>query len=48
MAGTIVGTQNYCQIAVNGPKDARALVIKCYDKTNACQWEQTIPSAALR
>jgi hypothetical protein len=48
VAGTIVGTQNYCQIAVNGPKDARALVIKCYDKTNACQWEQTIPSAALR
>ncbi|NDC75959.1 alkaline phosphatase family protein [bacterium] len=48
VAGTIVGTQNYCQIAVNGPKDARALVIKCYDKTNAFQWEQTIPSAALR
>ncbi len=48
VAGTIVGTQNYCQIAVTGPKDARALVIKCFDKTNAFQWEQTIPSAALR
>jgi len=48
VAGTIVGTQNYCQVAITGPKDARALVIKCYDKTNAFQWERTIPSAALR
>lgn len=48
VAGTIVGTQNYCQITITGPADARAVVIKCHDKTNAVQWEQTIPSAALR
>ncbi len=45
--GTIVGTQNYCQVSITGPKDARAVQIRCYDKTNALQWEQSIPASAL-
>jgi alkaline phosphatase D len=46
--GTIVGTQNYCKISVTGTNETRALVIRCYDKTNAFQWEQTVPFSALR
>lgn len=45
--GTIVGTQNYCVVAITGPKEARAVQIRCYDKTNALQWEQSIPATAL-
>ncbi len=45
--GTIVGTQNYSVIRATGPKEARALVVRCYDKANAFQWEETIPAAAL-
>lgn len=45
--GTVVGTQNYCQVAVTGPKETRAIVVRCYDKTNALQWEHTIPASAL-
>lgn len=45
--GTIVGTQNYCQLRLTGPADTRAVVIRCYDKTNAFQWEHTIPAADL-
>jgi alkaline phosphatase D len=45
--GTLVGTQNYCQLRLTGPKDARAVVIRCYDKSNAFQWEHTIPAADL-
>ena len=45
--GTILGTQNYCQIRLVGEKASRALVIRCYDKTNAFLWEQTIPASAL-
>lgn len=47
IAGTIVGTQNYCKISATGTKDTRALVIRCYDKANVFQWEQTIPASAL-
>jgi alkaline phosphatase D len=47
VAGTIVGTQNYCQILVAGPKETRALVIRCFDKTNTLQWEQSVPAALL-
>ena len=45
--GTLVGTQNYCQVSIVGPKDARALHIRCFDKTNALQWEHTIPASDL-
>ena len=45
--GTVVGTQNYSVVRVTGPKEARALVVRCYDKTNALQWEERIPAAAL-
>lgn len=47
VAGTIVGTQNYCQIRVTGEKETRALVIRCYDKANTFQWEQTILASTL-
>jgi alkaline phosphatase D len=47
IAGTIVGTQNYCVVKLAGTNDARAIVIRCYDKTNALQWEQKIPASAL-
>ncbi|MEY4489034.1 MAG: hypothetical protein RIQ79_1542 [Verrucomicrobiota bacterium] len=47
IAGTIVGTQNYCVVKLTGGKDSRAVLIRCYDKTNAFQWEQTIPASAL-
>ncbi len=45
--GTIVGTQNYCQVRLAGPKEARVMLVRCYDKTNALQWEHTIPAAEL-
>lgn len=45
--GTIVGTQNYCHVALAGAKETRAVQIRCYDKTNALQWEHTIPASAL-
>lgn len=47
VAGTIVGTQNYCQVFITGPKEARAVQIRCYDKTNALQWEQSIHASSL-
>ena len=47
IAGTIVGTQNYCKISATGAEDTRALVIRCYDKANVFQWEKTIPASAL-
>jgi alkaline phosphatase D len=45
--GTVVGTQNYCVIKLTGTKETRALAIRCYDKANALQWEQTVPASAL-
>lgn len=45
--GTLVGTQNYCQIRVTGPADARALVVRCHDRDNVLQWERTVPAAWL-
>ena len=47
IAGTVVGTQNYCKISITGTKETRALVIRCYDKANVFQWEQSIPAFAL-
>jgi alkaline phosphatase D len=45
--GTLVGTQNYCQLYVRGPKDARELLVRCLDATNTLQWEHIIPLSAL-
>lgn len=45
--GTLVGTQNYCQVRLTGPANARAVVIRCHDKTNAFQWEHTIAASDL-
>lgn len=45
--GTIVGTQNYSVVRLTGSKESRALVVRCYDKTNAFQWEERIPASAL-
>jgi alkaline phosphatase D len=47
IAGTIVGTQNYCVLSIKGAKESRVIVIRCYDKANVFQWEQTIPASAL-
>ncbi|HEX2099515.1 MAG TPA: alkaline phosphatase D family protein [Candidatus Synoicihabitans sp.] len=46
--GSIVGTQNYCQVFVRGTGDGRELFVRCFDDTNALQWEQTIPLTELR
>lgn len=45
--GTLVGTQNFCQVFVRGPADARELLVRCVDRTNAVRWEHVIPLTAL-
>jgi alkaline phosphatase D len=47
VSGTIVGTQNYCQVRLTGQADARAVVIRCHDKDNTLQWEHTISASEL-
>jgi alkaline phosphatase D len=46
--GTLVVDQNYCVLAIHGPRDERVLTITCYDKTNAKRWSHDIPAAELR
>ena len=46
--GTQVVDQNYCTLALGGPKDGRTLTIACIDKTGAKRWERTINEAELK
>ncbi len=46
--GTVVNTQNYCQVSVGGPRNARTLVVRSYDSTNTLRWTHEIPAAELR
>ncbi len=46
--GTFVVDQNYCTIALGGPKAARIVTIACFDKTGAKRWERSIAEAELK
>lgn len=46
--GTIVGTQNYCRAWIRGPRDAREILLRCFDAANVLQWEHVIPLEELR
>ena len=46
--GTLVVDQNFCTLALSGPKAARVLTIACFDKTGAKRWERTIAGAELK
>jgi alkaline phosphatase D len=46
--GTLVQDQNYCRIAITGPRNARLITLTCYDKTGAQLWRQVIPVADLQ
>ena len=46
--GTLVVDQNYCTLALSGPKEARVLTIACFDKTGVKRWERTIAEAELK
>jgi alkaline phosphatase D len=46
--GTLVVDQNYCTIALGGPKAARVVTMTCFDKTGARRWERTIAEAELK
>jgi alkaline phosphatase D len=48
VAGTQVVENNYCVLALRGPKDARVLTIACHDKAGAKLWERTIPESDLK
>src|SRR5207253_2710152 len=46
--GTLVVDQNYCTLALSGPKEARVVTIACFDKTGAKRWERSIAETELR
>jgi alkaline phosphatase D len=46
--GTFLADQNYCTLALGGPKDARTITIACFDKTGAKRWERTIAEGELK
>jgi alkaline phosphatase D len=46
--GTLVADQNYCVLALSGPRKERVLTIACYDKTNTKRWEHRIAAADLK
>ena len=48
VAGTLVVDQNYCTLALSGPKDARIITVSCFDKDGAKRWERVIAEAELR
>lgn len=45
---TLVATQNYCELAVAGPKGRRTLTITCIDKTGTKRWSHIIEASELR
>jgi len=48
VAGTQVVGQNYCTLALHGPKDARVLTIACVDQQGVTRWTRDIPAAELK
>ncbi len=46
--GTFLADQNYCAIAITGPKDDRSVTISCFDKTNTKRWEHVIKASELK
>jgi len=46
--GTLVADQNYCVLALHGPKDDRVLTITCFDKTNTQRWTHDIRASELK
>jgi alkaline phosphatase D len=48
VAGTQVVDQNYCTLALHGPKDARVLTITCIDKQGVTRWTHDITAAELK
>ena len=46
--GTFVADQNYCTVALGGPKGARVITMACFDKTGTKRWERTIAEAELK
>ncbi len=45
---TVVQTQNYCQVAVTGPRDDRLITITCYSRTGEQLWQREIRANDLR
>lgn len=46
--GTQVVDQNFCTLAIHGPKGARILTIACIDKQGATRWTHDIKAEDLR
>ena len=46
--GTLVADQNYCAIAISGPKNARVATFSCYDKTNTLRWSHAVQASELK
>ncbi len=46
--GTLVDDQNYCLLAVHGPRNERVLTITCYDHANVRRWSREIRADELR
>ncbi|MEI6105403.1 MAG: alkaline phosphatase D family protein [Opitutae bacterium] len=46
--GTLVSDQNFCTLAIHGPKEARVLTIACIDKQGVTRWTQDIKAEDLR
>ena len=48
LPGTLVADQNYCVLALHGPRENRVLTITCFDKSNTRRWSHDIAAAELR
>ena len=46
--GTQVVDQNFCTLALHGPKDDRVLTIACIDKQGVTRWTHDIKAAELK
>ena len=46
--GTMVADQNFCTLALHGPKDDRVLTITCIDKQGVTRWTHDIKAAELK
>lgn len=45
--GTLVDTQNWCRIDVAGPRTARTLTMRSFDKTGTLRWTHTLRADEL-
>ena len=46
--GTLVSDQNFCTLALHGPKGARVVTISCIDKQGVTRWTHDIMAQDLR